>query len=95
MDCADIDILSSVQYLKWGLVASVFISIRTVYGLLSVFLASGNHILTSIWSPLFGSAVAFSFMALIPEYIALCIYIYLSIHRFRTCRAAELTDTEL
>jgi len=73
----------------------VFVSIRTVYGLLSVFLASGNHILTSIWSPLFGSAVAFSFMALIPEYIALCIYIYLSVHRLRSCLAAELADTEM
>lgn len=53
------------------LAASPFLIIRTVYGFLStVNQANGG----TIWSPLLGSAVAFALMALLPEYIAICIF---------------------
>ncbi|KAM7203353.1 hypothetical protein V8F33_002344 [Rhypophila sp. PSN 637] len=81
-------------YLKGALLASIFICIRTAYGLIGIFEASGANILTSIWSPLFGSAVAFCFMALVPEYIALCVFIYLSVYRLRSCKATQLNETD-
>jgi hypothetical protein len=56
--------------------------LRTVYGLLYEFASDS---LFSTWSPLFGSAVAFSLMALLPEYIVLVIYVYLGFHRIRSC----------
>lgn len=33
---------------------------------------------------MFGSAVLFSLMALLPEYIVLCVFIYLGFHRYHT-----------
>lgn len=50
--------------------ASPFLIIRTVYGFLSTANAANAG---TIWSPLLGSAVAFALMALLPEYIAICI----------------------
>jgi hypothetical protein len=73
-------------YLKWALLASPTLLVRTVYGLISVFDATGNRISTSMWSPLFGSATAFALMALLMEYISLCCFLYLSIHRLQTSR---------
>lgn len=73
-------------YLKWALLASPTLVVRTVYGLISVFDATGGRILTSMWSPLFGSATAFALMALLMEYISLCCFLYLSVHRLRTSR---------
>ncbi|PKS08023.1 hypothetical protein jhhlp_006635 [Lomentospora prolificans] len=83
---------SQVIYLKWLLVASPALYVRVAYGLISVFRASGNHILTSMWSPLFGSAAAFSLMALLPEYVVLCIYLYLGYHRYSTCTIESVAD---
>lgn len=76
-------------YLKWLLIASPAIALRTIYGIISVFDASGGRILTSTWSSLFGSALAFSLMALLPEYIAVCVYLYLGWYRLRTYRGRE------
>jgi hypothetical protein len=56
--------------------------LRTVYGLLYEFTSDS---IFSTWDPLFGSAVAFALMALLPEYIVLVIYVYLGFHRIRSC----------
>ena len=73
-----------IKYIKWALASSVPLFIRTAYGLLGAFLATGDNIVTSAWSPLFGSAVAFSLMALLPEYVVLGMYVRLGFHRLRT-----------
>jgi hypothetical protein len=84
------------KYLKWALLAAPFLVVRTIYGLISVFDANGNRILTSMWSPLFGSATAFALMALLMEYIALCCFLYLSVHRLRTSgRRMDETESEM
>lgn len=72
------------QYIKWLLIASPILCIRTVFGIISVFEATGKHFLTSIWSPMFGNAVLFSLMALVPEFIVLCIFVYLGHYRYST-----------
>ncbi|KAK0733038.1 hypothetical protein B0T26DRAFT_745134 [Lasiosphaeria miniovina] len=81
-------------YLKWMLIASVFLAVRIVYGLLGVFEPKGDftQVLRSQWNPLFGSAVAFSLMALLPEYLALCCYFKLGFHRLRTYRREDLEE---
>lgn len=58
--------------------------LRAVYGLLYSFTASTMSTLNTTWNPLFGSAVAFALMALLPEYIVLITYLYLGFHRKRT-----------
>ncbi|KAK3345800.1 hypothetical protein B0T25DRAFT_583107 [Lasiosphaeria hispida] len=73
-------------YVRWALVAALPLSVRAAYGIIGVAVASGNNILTSSWSPLFGSATAFGLMALLPEYIVLCIYIYLSAYHLHTAK---------
>jgi hypothetical protein len=45
--------------------------------MLGIFEATGANIFTSMWSSLFGSATAFALMALLPEYIIVCIYIHI------------------
>ena len=52
-----------------------FLIVRTAYALLSVFATSLN----SKWDTIYGSAVAFAFMALLMEYIAVCIYLYIGL----------------
>jgi hypothetical protein len=54
--------------------------------MLGMFEATGAHMFTSMWSSLFGSATAFALMALVPEYIIVCIYIRILHFRVRTCR---------
>jgi hypothetical protein len=76
----------SSQIVKWLLVASPFLTLRTAYGMLGIFEATGANLLTSMWSSLFGSATAFALMALLPEYIIVCIYIRILRFRVRTCR---------
>ncbi|KAB5522883.1 hypothetical protein GE09DRAFT_1293650 [Coniochaeta sp. 2T2.1] len=71
-------------YIKWLLITSPFLCIRLVFGAISVFKAAGPSIRTSIWSSMFGSAVLFSLMALLPEYTVLCVFIYLGFHRYHT-----------
>ena len=68
------------------------LAVRTAYGVIGVFEATGNNILTSMWSPLFGSATAFALMALLPEYIVLAIFIYLGHYRIRTCSDPNWVD---
>lgn len=43
--------------------------------------------ITTTWNPLFGSAVAFALMALLPEYVVLVVYTYLGFYRKRTAQA--------
>jgi hypothetical protein len=81
---------SERKYLKWLLIATPALAVRTIYGLIGVFDAAGDRILVSTWSPLFGSATAFSLMALLPEYIVVCVYLYLGAHRLQSCRRAKV-----
>ena len=64
---------SFCQIIKGTLLAAPFIVIRNIYGHLEV---SFENNLESVWSPVFGNAVAFALMALWMEYIAICIYFY-------------------
>jgi hypothetical protein len=64
--------------------------LRTVYGLLYEFTSDS---IFSTWNPLFGSAVAFALMALLPKYIVLIIYVYLGFHRIRSCSQQRPTRT--
>ncbi|KAK8038498.1 hypothetical protein PG993_006909 [Apiospora rasikravindrae] len=73
-----------IVYIQWLLISSPFLCIRAVFGVISVFDAAGVNIRTSIWSPMFGSALLFSLMALFPEYIVLCVFVYLGIYRIST-----------
>jgi hypothetical protein len=52
------------QIVKWLLLASLFLALRTAYGMLGIFEATGADMFTSVWSSLFGSATAFALMAL-------------------------------
>ncbi|KAK7947740.1 uncharacterized protein PG986_008626 [Apiospora aurea] len=73
-----------IVYIRWLLISSPFLCVRTVFGVVSVFEAAGANIRTSIWSPMFGSALLFSLMALLPESIVLCVFVYLAIYRAST-----------
>ncbi|KAM0246893.1 hypothetical protein ACHAQJ_010051 [Trichoderma viride] len=64
---------SSQTVLRGGLLASPFLMIRTVFGLLEVALENSA---TSPFNPIAGNAVAFALMALLPEYIVVLTYIY-------------------
>jgi hypothetical protein len=66
--------------------------LRTVDGLLYEFTSNS---LFSMWNPLFGSAVAFALMALLPEHIVLVTYLFLGFHRIRSCQKQQLcSNTE-
>jgi hypothetical protein len=54
--------------------------LRTIYGLLFEFTIDDVF---STWNPVLGSSVAFVFMALLPEYVVLLIYLYLGFYRMR------------
>jgi hypothetical protein len=73
------------QMAKWLLLASPFLALRTAYGIIGVFEATGAKLFTSMWSSLFGSATAFALMALLPEYVVVCTHIYILHSRVRTC----------
>ncbi|KAL7955787.1 hypothetical protein V8C34DRAFT_290715 [Trichoderma compactum] len=64
---------SSQTVLRGGLLASPFLIIRTIFGLLEVALQDSA---TSPFNPIEGNAVAFGLMALLPEYIVVLTYIY-------------------
>ncbi|KAF3014501.1 hypothetical protein E8E14_011265 [Neopestalotiopsis sp. 37M] len=70
-------------YVELTLITTPLIMLRAIFGLLYAF--TSNNVF-STWNPLFGSAVAFALMALLPEYIALMTYIYLGFYRLRTAR---------
>lgn len=61
------------QVLRGGLLASPFLIVRTVFGLLEVALENSS---TSPFNPIAGNAVAFGLMALLPEYLVVLTYIY-------------------
>ncbi|KAK8108292.1 uncharacterized protein PG998_010305 [Apiospora kogelbergensis] len=73
-----------LMYIHWLLISSPFLCVRAVFGVISVFEASGDNLLTSMWSPMFGNALLFSLMALLPEYAVLCVFVYLGFHRIST-----------
>jgi hypothetical protein len=60
------------QIITYSVLATPFIIVRAVYGVLYTLNSSD---LFSYWSPLYGNAVVFAIMALLMEYIALLIYI--------------------
>ena len=62
-----------LKILKATPLAIPFLIVRTTYALLSVFATS----LDSKWDTIDGSAVAFAFMALLMEYVVVCIYLYI------------------
>jgi hypothetical protein len=74
------------RIVKWLLLASPFLALRTAYGMLGIFETTGANMFTSTWSSLFGSATPIAFIALVPEYITVCTYIRLLRFRVRTCR---------
>ena len=63
------------QILKGVLLATPFLIVRNVYGILEVVFEYRS----SKWSPVYGSTVAFALMALLMEYIAICIYVYVGL----------------
>ncbi|KAL7936401.1 hypothetical protein V8C35DRAFT_295394 [Trichoderma chlorosporum] len=64
---------SSQTVLRNGLLASPFLIVRTTYGLLQVAFQYRDN---TPFDPVVGNAVAFGLMALLPEYIAVLLYIY-------------------
>ena len=78
--------------MKWALVVAIPLCVRAAYGIIGVAVSSGSSFLLSDWSPLFGSATAFGLMALLPEYLALCTYIYLSTYHLRTRKQEGIVE---
>ncbi|KAI0125251.1 hypothetical protein BJ170DRAFT_696766 [Xylariales sp. AK1849] len=72
----------NIVYVKLTLAITPALLLRTAYGLLYVYTSDD---IFATWDPLFGSAVAFTLMALLPEYIILLVYTYLGFYRLRTC----------
>ncbi|KND94044.1 hypothetical protein TOPH_00926 [Tolypocladium ophioglossoides CBS 100239] len=64
---------SSHRVLIGSLIASPFIMVRTIYGILEVVFQNDR---ATKWNPVYGSAVTFALMALLMEYIALCLYLF-------------------
>lgn len=62
-----------IQVLYGILTSAPFLVVRNIYGILEVVL---QYSPTSIWDPVYGSAVAFATMALLMEYIIICVYLY-------------------
>jgi hypothetical protein len=60
------------------LLAAPFIAVRIAYGILGAF----NSIF-STWDPVFGSALAFGLMCLLPEFIAICIFLHLGFYSIK------------
>ncbi|KAK5659902.1 hypothetical protein OQA88_13366 [Cercophora sp. LCS_1] len=79
-------------YLRYMLLSAPPLALRTAYGIIGVFEATGNNITTSMWSSLFGSATAFALMALVPEYIVLGMFMYLGHFRIKTCGGRDWVD---
>lgn len=77
---------SNSQITKSLLFASSFLAVRIVYGFLGIFEATGTKMFSSMWSPLFGSPAALALMCLLPEYIAICFYLYILQYRVRTSK---------
>lgn len=54
------------------------LALRAAYGLLYMFTEAEAH---PEWNPLYGSAIAFALLCLLPEYITALFYVYLGVHR--------------
>lgn len=67
---------ASQKVLSGALLASPFLALRTVYGLIET--SQSGHVGTT-WSPLQGSAVAFALMALLPEYVVISTWIFVGL----------------
>jgi hypothetical protein len=67
------DLANMFQILLGGLAAAPFLIVRNVYGILEVVMENSAN---STWSPVYGSTVAFACMALLMEYIAICIWLW-------------------
>ncbi|KAK3056265.1 hypothetical protein LTR09_002772 [Extremus antarcticus] len=76
-----------------GLAAAPFLIVRNLYGILEY---TKKNWATSEWSPVFGSAVTFAFMALLMEYVAICMWLYVgyTIPPDRGARSAGQRDVE-
>ncbi|RFU74339.1 hypothetical protein TARUN_7966 [Trichoderma arundinaceum] len=83
---------SSQVVLRGSLLASPFLIIRTIFGLLEVALQNSA---SSPFNPILGNAVTFGLMALLPEYAVVLTYIYtgFSISPDRGVPAAEEVQT--
>ncbi|KAH8657979.1 hypothetical protein BX600DRAFT_62054 [Xylariales sp. PMI_506] len=81
--CVDIETVTPTMYLRGAWVSMPFLLLRAVYGLIFAveFVKPG-----SLWNPLLGNPAVFILMALVPEYIVICIILYLGFHRMRTAR---------
>ncbi|KAL6706944.1 hypothetical protein ACN47E_004894 [Coniothyrium glycines] len=77
------------QIIIWLLLSSPFLAVRAAYGTIGIFEATGPRMFTSMWSSLFGSATALSLMALLPEFIVICIYIHILRSRVKACKHAS------
>lgn len=65
--------VSSEQVLGGILLASPFLIVRNVYGILEVVF---EYVVNTAWNPVTGSVVAFVLMALLMEYVVIGIYMY-------------------
>ncbi|KAK0645430.1 hypothetical protein B0T16DRAFT_457464 [Cercophora newfieldiana] len=81
-----------LPYLRCMLLAAPPMAVRTAYGVIGVFEATGDNLTKSMWSSLFGNATAFALMALLPEYIVLVIFMYLGRYRIKTCSRRNWVD---
>ncbi|KAK5168340.1 uncharacterized protein LTR77_006909 [Saxophila tyrrhenica] len=64
---------SSRKILMGGLATAPFLIVRNLYGILEY---AQHDWATGHWSPVFGSAVLFALMALLMEYVAICIWLW-------------------
>lgn len=76
------------QYLQGAILSIPALAVRAVYGLLYQFNSSSAF---SEWNPVYGSAVAFALMALLPEYIILLIYLFLGFRRIAQAPKADVS----
>ncbi|KAH8891182.1 hypothetical protein GQ53DRAFT_841596 [Thozetella sp. PMI_491] len=75
--------------LKYASCAVPFV-VRTVYALLNTFTGSST---SSAWNPVYGSAVLFSLMCLLPEYVSLCLYMWVGLKLPRHEQTPEVAQS--
>ncbi|KAH8666962.1 hypothetical protein BX600DRAFT_462958 [Xylariales sp. PMI_506] len=68
-------------YMRGACISIPFLVVRAIYGIIYAFTSDD---MTSVWNPLYGNTVAFALMALLPEYIILCIFIHMGFYRIRS-----------
>lgn len=77
--------------MSFAIIASPFLIVRNVYGLLYAF---NDANFDSFWSPLTGNAAVFAIMALLMEYIALWVYLYIGLTIPRAHRATPMQNIQ-